>query len=210
MVNIKATNVVCKDPATAETWMKGLRSLTNNVKMNNICPMTGLVKHHRKILLSVTIDGKIGVKQIAKTFASGKSEKLVYQILADNGLPNGKGDSMDKESFTFDIFYKIYQAICPRTDIEDLFKSLTKVETLGTAKFIEFLNDKQRDSRLNQILYPEYNHKRVMEIINMFEPDPENVKKEMISKEGFIRYLMSDDNAPVLLDRYDTQLNVIE
>ena len=41
-----------------------------------------------------------------------------------------------------------------------------------------------------------------MEIINMFEPDPENVKKEMISKEGFIRYLMSDDNAPVLLDRY--------
>ena len=35
----------------------------------------------------------------------------------------------------------------------------------------------------------------------MFEPDPENVKKEMISKEGFIRYLMSDDNAPVLLDR---------
>ena len=201
MVNIKATNVVCKDSFTAETWMKGLRSLTNNVKMNNICPMTGLMKHHLKILLSVTTDGKIGVKQIAKTFASGKSEKLVYQILADNGLPNGKGDSMDKEAFTFDIFYKIYQAICPRTDIEDLFKSLTKVETLGTTKFIEFLNDKQRDSRLNQILYPEYNQKRVMEIINMFEPDPENVKKEMISKEGFIRYLMSDDNAPVLLDR---------
>ena len=40
-----------------------------------------------------------------------------------------------------------------------------------------------------------------MEIITMFEPDPENVKLERISKEGFIRYLMSDDNAPVLLDR---------
>ena len=114
--------------------------------------------------------GKVGVKTIAKTFASGKSEKLVYQILADNGLPNGKGDSMDKAAFTFEIFYKIYQAICPRTDIEDLFKSLTKIETLAAPKFIEFLNDKQRDGRLNQILYPEYNHKRVMEIINQFEP----------------------------------------
>ena len=184
-----------------QVWRKGLRALTNNVKMNNICPMTGLQKHHFRILLSVTTEGKVGVKTIAKTFASGKSEKLVYQILADNGLPNGKGDSMDKEAFTFDIFYKIYQAICPRTDIEDLFKSLTKIETLGSAKFIEFLNDKQRDSRLNQILYPEYNKKRVMEIITMFEPDPENVKLERISKEGFIRYLMSDDNAPVLLDR---------
>ena len=201
MVNIRATNVICKDISTAEVWRKSLRSLTNNVKMNNICPMTGLQKHHLKILLSVTTEGKVGVKTIAKTFASGKSEKLVYQILSDNGLPNGKGDSMEKDSFTFEIFYKIYQAICPRTDIEDLFKSLSKIETLSAPKFIEFLNDKQRDSRLNQILYPEYNQKRVMEIINMFEPDRENIKQERISKEGLIRYLMSDDNAPVLLDR---------
>ena len=93
-----------------DIWRKGLRSLTNNVKMNNICPMTGLRKHHLKILLSVTSEGKVGVKTIAKTFASGKSEKLVYQILADNGLPNGKGDSMDQDAFTYDIFFKIYQA----------------------------------------------------------------------------------------------------
>ena len=150
----------------------------------------------------MTTEGKVGVKTIAKTFASGKSEKLVYQILADNGLPNGKGDSMEKDAFTYEIFHKIYQAICPRTDIEDLFKSLTKTDTLSAPKFIEFLNDKQRDSRLNQILYPEYNHKRVMEIINGFEPNPDNIKQEKISKEGLIRYLMSDDNAPVLLDRF--------
>ena len=198
---VRATHVICKDVATLQTWKKGLRSLTNNVKMNNICPMVGLQKHHLKILLSTEVDGKVGVKTIAKTFASGKSEKQVYQILADNGLPNGKGDSMEKDQFTFDIFYQIYNNICIRTDIEDLFKSLTKTETLGSAKFIEFLNDKQRDSRLNQILYPEYNAKRVAEIIKDFEPDPENVKLERISKEGLIKYLMSDDNAPVFLDR---------
>ena len=165
--------------------------------------MKSLEKHHMRILASVTVDGKVGVKTIAKTFASGKTEKLVYQTLADCGLPNGKGDSMEKHEFTFDVFYKIYQAICPRTDIEDLFKSLTKTDTLSAPKFIEFLNDKQRDSRLNQILYPEYNQKRVMEIINKYEPDQENIKTEKISKEGLIRYMMSDENAPVLLDRLD-------
>ena len=201
MVNIRATNVICKDVSTLNTWKKGLRSLTNNVKMNNICPMIGLQKHHLKILLSTEVDGKVGVKTIAKTFASGKSEKQVYQILADNGLPNGKGDSMEKDKFTFDIFYQIYDNICIRTDIEDLFKSLTKTETLAGPKFMEFLNDKQRDSRLNQILYPEYNKNRVKEIITHFEPNQENVAAEVISKEGLIKYLMSDDNAPVFLDR---------
>ena len=44
-----------------------------------------------------------------------------------------------------------------RTDIEELFKSLTKGDTIPTDKFIEFLNEKQRDSRLNEILYPQYN-----------------------------------------------------
>ena len=108
MVNIHATHVVCKEVTTAETWKKGLRSLTNNVKINNICPMKSLEKHHKRIRCTVTVDGKVGVKTIAKTFASGKTEKLVYQTLADCGLPNGKDDSMDGEAFTFDIFYKEY------------------------------------------------------------------------------------------------------
>lgn len=34
--------------------------------------------------------GKVPVKVVSKTFASGKTEKLVYQCLADLGLPSGK------------------------------------------------------------------------------------------------------------------------
>lgn len=47
--------------------------------------------------LSFQVDpkGKVPVKVISKTFASGKTEKLVYQGLADMGLPSGK------VSFTF-------------------------------------------------------------------------------------------------------------
>jgi phosphatidylinositol phospholipase C, beta len=87
---------------------------------------------------------------------------------------------------------------------------------------IKFLNEKQRDSRLNEMLYPWYDEKRCMEIINDYELDQEkrnqsknchiltpnlqsnissNVHSETLSIEGFTRYLMSDENAPVFLDR---------
>jgi len=203
MVNISACHVVCPDVATAKVWKEELRKISTNALINNICPMLALEKHWRKLKLTVTTDGKVGVKSIAKTFASGKTEKLVYQVLSDCGLPNEKGMSIEPAEFTFEVFYKIYQAICPRTDIEELYKTLTKTETLDHKKFIEFLNDKQRDGRLNQILYPEYDKKRVMEIINKYEPNEETRKAEAISREGLIRYMMSDENAPVLLDRLD-------
>jgi phosphatidylinositol phospholipase C beta len=38
----------------------------------------------------VDVKGKVPVKVIARTFASGKTEKLVYQGLQELGLPNGK------------------------------------------------------------------------------------------------------------------------
>lgn len=43
-----------------------------------------------RILLNVTVDNKVSVRTIAKTFASGKTEKLVYEKLEGLGLPSGK------------------------------------------------------------------------------------------------------------------------
>ena len=40
--------------------------------------------------MTTTVDGNVSVRAIAKTFASGKTEKLVYQTLAELGLPSGK------------------------------------------------------------------------------------------------------------------------
>ncbi len=44
----------------------------------------------KRLLLSTTTDGRVSVKCIAKTFASGKTEKLVYDSLASLDLPSGK------------------------------------------------------------------------------------------------------------------------
>lgn len=101
----------------------------------------------------------------------------MYQCLSDLGLPSGKNDTFEKEDFTFDKFYELYHKICPRNDIEELFQSITegKAESINLEQFINFLNEKQRDPRLNEILYPFYDEKRALEIIETYEQDPEAI-----------------------------------
>jgi len=35
-----------------------------------------------------------------------------------------QNDEIERENFTFEKFYELYHKICPRSDIEDLFKEL--------------------------------------------------------------------------------------
>ncbi|XP_018331606.1 1-phosphatidylinositol 4,5-bisphosphate phosphodiesterase isoform X1 [Agrilus planipennis] len=209
-ININYQHVVCPDAQTAKDWLDGLRKITHNVKANNVCPMTCLKKHWMRLGFLVDSKGKVPVKVIAKTFASGKTEKLVYQYLSELGLPNGKNDSIEKDQFTFDKFYALYHKICPRNDIEELFRTITqgKADYIGVEQFINFLNEKQRDPRLNEILYPLYDEKRAAEIIETYEQDEAYRKENRLTKDGLIRYLMSDENAPVFLDRLDIYMEM--
>ncbi|GLV35232.1 no receptor potential A [Carabus blaptoides fortunei] len=209
-ININYQHVVCPDAATAKIWLDGLRKITHNVKANNFCPMTCLKKHWMRLGFLVDAKGKVPVKVVARTFASGKTEKLVYQCLSELGLPSGKNDTIDKEDFIFDKFYALYHKICPRNDIEELFRSITqgKSDAINIEQFINFLNEKQRDPRLNEILYPLYDEKRAAEIITTYEQNEEARTQNKLTKDGLIRYLMSDENAPVFLDRLDNYMEM--
>uniref|UniRef100_A0A672RQV3 Phosphoinositide phospholipase C n=1 Tax=Sinocyclocheilus grahami TaxID=75366 RepID=A0A672RQV3_SINGR len=151
------------------------------------------------------VNGKIPVRGITRTFGSGKTEKGIFQALKELGLPSGKNDEIEHSAFTFDIFYALTQKICPRTDIEELFKKINgdKSDYLTVEQLVSFLNENQRDPRLNEILFPFYEAKRVMQIIEKYERDADLKKKGHMSSDGFCRYLMSDENAPVFLDRLD-------
>nr|XP_049700121.1 1-phosphatidylinositol 4,5-bisphosphate phosphodiesterase-like isoform X2 [Helicoverpa armigera] len=209
-ININYQHVVCPDAATAKVWLQGLRRITHNVKANNVCPMTCLKKHWMRLCFLTDPRGKVPVKVVARTFASGKTEKLVYQCLSELGLPSGKNEAMEKEAFTFDKFYALYHKICPRNDIEELFRSITqgKSDRINLDQFVNFLNEKQRDPRLNEILYPLYDEKRAAEIINTYEQCDEAKNDKCLTKDGLIRYLMSDENAPVFLDRLDFYMDM--
>ncbi|XP_031774201.1 1-phosphatidylinositol 4,5-bisphosphate phosphodiesterase isoform X1 [Apis florea] len=208
--NINYQHVVCPDSATAKIWLDGIRSITHNVKANNVCPLTCLKKHWMRLRMLIDPNGKVPVKVVARTFASGKTEKLVYQCLADLGLSSGKNDVIEPEDFTFDAFYALYHKICPRNDIEELFQSITqgKADTINLDQLVMFLNEKQRDPTLNEILYPLYDEKRALEIINDYEQNETARNQKTMTKDGFIRYLMSDENAPVFLDRLDVYMDM--
>ncbi|XP_068609743.1 1-phosphatidylinositol 4,5-bisphosphate phosphodiesterase beta-4-like [Brachionichthys hirsutus] len=205
LVNLNFMYMVAENPDTARKWIEGLRSVIHNFKANNVCPMTCLKKHWMRMCFLTNVNGKIPVRGITRTFASGKTEKGIFQALKDLGLPSGKNDEIEPSDFTFDIFYALTQKICPRTDIEELFKKINgnKTDYLTVDQLVSFLNENQRDPRLNEILFPFYDPKRAMQIIDKYERDDELKKKGHMSSDGFCRYLMSDENAPVFLDRLE-------
>uniref|UniRef100_A0A673LTI8 Phosphoinositide phospholipase C n=1 Tax=Sinocyclocheilus rhinocerous TaxID=307959 RepID=A0A673LTI8_9TELE len=174
LVNLSFMYMVMDNTDTAKKWMEGLKSVIHNFKANNVCPMTCLKKQSVWDLLQICL-----------------RSRSVYEI--------------EHSAFTFDIFYALTQKICPRTDIEELFKKINgdKSDYLTVEQLVSFLNENQRDPRLNEILFPFYEAKRVMQIIEKYERDADLKKKGHMSSDGFCRYLMSDENAPVFLDRLD-------
>ncbi|XP_057207994.1 1-phosphatidylinositol 4,5-bisphosphate phosphodiesterase beta-4 isoform X1 [Triplophysa rosa] len=205
LVNLSFMYMLTDSADTAKKWMEGLKSVIHNFKANNVCPMTCLKKHWMKLSFLTNVNGQIPVRGITRTFGSGKTEKGIFQALKELGLPSGKNDEIEHSVFTFDVFYALTQKICPRTDIEELFKKINgdKSDYLTVEQLVSFLNENQRDPRLNEILFPFYDPKRVMQIIEKYERDGDLKKKGRMSSDGFCRYLMSDENAPVFLDRLD-------
>ncbi|XP_071996584.1 1-phosphatidylinositol 4,5-bisphosphate phosphodiesterase beta-4 isoform X1 [Engystomops pustulosus] len=205
LVNINFTYMVAESVDVAKQWVEGLKSITHNFRANNVSPMTCLKKHWIRLTFLTNVNGKIPVRSITRTFASGKTEKVIFQVLKELGLPSGKNDEIEPSAFTFEKFYELTQKICPRTDIEELFKKINgeKSDYLTVDQLVSFLNESQRDPRLNEILFPFFDTKRAMQIVEAYEPDEDLKRKGLISSDGFCRYLMSDENAPVFLDRLE-------
>ncbi|EMP31737.1 1-phosphatidylinositol-4,5-bisphosphate phosphodiesterase beta-4 [Chelonia mydas] len=182
LVNISFTYMVAENAEVAKQWGEGLGSIIHNFRANNVSPMTCLKKHWMKLAFLTNTNGKIPVRSITRTFASGKTEKVIFQALKELGLPSGKNDEIEPPAFTYEKFYELTQKICPRTDIEELFRKINgdKTDYLTVDQLVSFLNEHQRDPRLNEILFPFYDSKRAMQIIETYEPDEDLKNKEQL------------------------------
>ncbi|XP_003378869.1 putative phosphatidylinositol-specific phospholipase C, X domain protein [Trichinella spiralis] len=88
--------------------------------------------------------------------------------------------------------------------IQDFAKaSAGSEEFITVAQLISFLNEKQRDPRLNEILYPECDKSKAMIVLRKYEQVEEHVNQEKLYYDGFLRFMMSEDNAPMLYDRIE-------
>lgn len=70
------------------------------------------------------------------------------------------------------------------------FSTEGHAEYMTLEQFIYFLNEKQRDPRLNEILYPLYDEKRGKEIIETYEQDEVAKSDNRLTKDGLIRLVL--------------------
>lgn len=92
-----------------------------------------------------------------------------------------------------------------RADVErvfDEFSQYSKKKVMSAEQFMDFINKEQRDPRLNEILYPYTTPEKAKELIETYEPNDCNTTKGVLSVDGFLRYILSEDNAVVAPEKY--------
>lgn len=140
-------------------------------------------------------------------FTQNKEDrKRVEKALDISGFPSGKNDVISLQKFQFEDFFNFYKSLTQRSDVEKVFERIVgnnKRRLMSVTQFVDFLNKTQRDPRLNEILYPYANEARAKDIISQYEPNKYNANRGQLSFDGFLRYLMSEDNPIVALSKLE-------
>ncbi|XP_040184954.1 1-phosphatidylinositol 4,5-bisphosphate phosphodiesterase beta-3 isoform X1 [Rana temporaria] len=206
MVNVNFLNFMAVQEDTAKVWTEGLFKLATNI-LAQISPRNAfLQKAYTKLKFQVNQDGRIPVKNILKMFAADK--KRVETALESCGLNFNRGESIKPEEFTLEIFERFLNKLCLRPDIDKiLIENGAKGKPyLTLEQLMEFINQKQRDPRLNEILFPPLKRDQVRQLIEKYEPNRQFLERDQISMEGFSRFLGGDENSivpPEALDLSD-------
>uniref|UniRef100_A0AAR2KHU3 Phosphoinositide phospholipase C n=1 Tax=Pygocentrus nattereri TaxID=42514 RepID=A0AAR2KHU3_PYGNA len=74
---------------------------------------------------------------------------------------------------------------------------------LTVEQMTDFINNKQRDPRLNEILYPPLKPEQVQALVEKYEPDTMLYQRGQISVEGFARYLSGEENSIIPPEKLD-------
>ncbi|KAF7690322.1 hypothetical protein HF521_012126 [Silurus meridionalis] len=203
MVNITYLNFMAFQDEVAKEWSDKLFSLSSNLLIQNSSRESCLEKVYTRLVLQVTPEGSIPVKNIFRVFSADR--KRVENALEICGLPSGRNDLMSQEQFTSDIFRVFLNNICPRKDIDTIFSEIGAKSRpyLTVDQMTDFINNKQRDPRLNEILYPPLKPEQVQALVEKYEPDTMLYQRGQISVEGFARYLNGEENSIIPLEKLD-------
>uniref|UniRef100_A0A671MD17 1-phosphatidylinositol 4,5-bisphosphate phosphodiesterase n=1 Tax=Sinocyclocheilus anshuiensis TaxID=1608454 RepID=A0A671MD17_9TELE len=154
-------------------------------------------------LLQTNQEGRIPVKNIFRLFSTDR--KRVETALESCNLPAGRNDSIPLEDLTPDVYKSFINNLCPRSEINQIFADLgvKSRNSLTVDQMTEFINNKQRDPRLNEILYPPLKPEQTQLLMEKFEPNPAMIQRGQISVEGFARYLISEENSVIPPEKLD-------
>ncbi|CAN0408143.1 unnamed protein product [Lampetra planeri] len=202
-VNLTFLNFVAFSEEIAKEWATGIFQLASNLLYHNSSRDIFLDKLYTKLTLQLNQDSKIPVKNICRLFAADR--RRVETALESCGLPNGRNDAIYPAEFGPDVFRLFIKSICPRPEIDGIFAEVGARSRpyLTVDQFTEFINNCQRDPRLNEILYPPLKPSQVQLMIEKYEPNASLAKKGHISVGGFLKFLQGDENSAIPAEKID-------
>ncbi|TRY92494.1 hypothetical protein DNTS_028195 [Danionella cerebrum] len=203
MVNIQYLNFMAFQEDVAKEWADELFSLASNLLAQNMCRESCLEKAFTKLKLQMNQEGRIPVKNIFRMFSTDR--KRVETALESCNVSSGRNDSIPLDDFTPEVYKSFINLLCPRSEINQLFTDLGAKgrNFLSLEEMTEFINNKQRDPRLNEILYPPLKPQQTHSLMEKFELNTEVLEKGQISVDGFARYLISEENSVIPPEKLD-------
>ena len=210
LTNITFVNFCTNKQEVAEFWHRELQCLIRDINPLRFSKSDHLHKIYRQIILNANSNQNVPVKAISKIFAQNKDgRRVVEKALDQSGLPSGKNDDIDVNKFTFQEFKTFYRNLTHRTEVDQVFRNQVKADpdkkVMSAQEFLSFLNNHQRDPRLNEILHPYAAEEKALGLIEKYEPNQHLVTRGQLSAEGFLWYLMSPDN--LVMPNYKIEQN---
>uniref|UniRef100_A0A8C1U3C9 Phosphoinositide phospholipase C n=1 Tax=Cyprinus carpio TaxID=7962 RepID=A0A8C1U3C9_CYPCA len=174
MVNITYLNFTAFSEEVAKEWAEELFSLASNLLAQNMSRESCLEKIFTSTCLYRCC--RILSSSIFRLFSADR--RRVENALEVCSLPTGRV----RERFILGAKIRPYLTVEQMTD---------------------FLNNRQRDPRLNEILYPPLKAEQVQGLVEKYEPDTMLSRRGQISVEGFSRYLSGEENSIIPPEKLD-------
>uniref|UniRef100_A0A8D3E916 Phosphoinositide phospholipase C n=1 Tax=Scophthalmus maximus TaxID=52904 RepID=A0A8D3E916_SCOMX len=176
MVNITYLNFMAFQEETAKEWAEELFNLASNLMVQNMSREACLEKAY-------VICTDTHIHTHTHTHTHTQSHKKCKS-------PNPKINMIIKSSLYSLIFSLLLRGAKTRP-------------YLSVEQMTEFINIKQRDPRLNEILYPPLKPEQVQLLVDKYEPNASLAQKGQISVEGFARYLNGEENSIIPPEKLD-------
>uniref|UniRef100_A0A8B9K147 Phosphoinositide phospholipase C n=1 Tax=Astyanax mexicanus TaxID=7994 RepID=A0A8B9K147_ASTMX len=183
LVNISFLNFQAMQEDIAKVWTEELFKLATNILSQNSSRNTFLLK------------------AILKMFSD---KRRVESALEQCGLVANRV-IIKLDDFTWDKFQSFLNNLCLRPEIDRIFLELGSKGKpfLSLDQMLDFINRRQRDSRLNEVLYPPLKREQVRQLMEKYESNPSQLERDQISLMTFSKYLGGEENAVVPPERFD-------
>ncbi|NXC18594.1 PLCB2 phosphodiesterase, partial [Corythaeola cristata] len=201
MVDLTFHNFVSYKENVGKSWAEDIMAIVRNPLTYNASRYTFLEKILVKLKMQLNAEGKIPVRNIFQMFPADR--KRVEAALSACHLPKGKNDAINPEDFPETVYKTFLMNLCPRPEIDEIFTShhLKAKPYMTKEHLAKFINKKQRDSRLNDILFPPAKPEQVQSLIEKYEPSGINIQRGQLSPEGMVWFLCGPENNVVALDK---------